>query len=149
MAQLETNSLRAIDIGANVGFFPLFMFYYYPKATISAYEPMPFCFDHLNEYRATYQEFDFEIFNQAVGQGEVLKLHTTSSENFSTISSVFATEKKGQSIDVKCVTLDSIMTNEQMVDLLKIDCEGSEYEILYNLSDEAFSKIGRMSIETH
>jgi len=35
------------------------------------------------------------------------------------------------------------------IDFLKMDCEGSEYDILYNISDEIIKKIGKMVIEHH
>tara|TARA_R110000796_G_scaffold74374_1_gene167215 strand:- start:177806 stop:178087 length:282 start_codon:yes stop_codon:yes gene_type:complete len=35
------------------------------------------------------------------------------------------------------------------VDLLKLDCEGSEYAILYTMSDKDLAKISMMSNETH
>ena len=37
----------------------------------------------------------------------------------------------------------------EQVDFLKLDCEGSEYSILYNASAEVLGKIRRMAIETH
>ncbi|MCH8902451.1 MAG: FkbM family methyltransferase, partial [Bacteroidetes bacterium] len=37
----------------------------------------------------------------------------------------------------------------QKVDLLKLDCEGSEYEIIYNLPDSSMEKIIALVMETH
>jgi len=35
------------------------------------------------------------------------------------------------------------------VDFLKIDCEGAEYEILYNCPQDVLRKIGKISMEYH
>jgi len=35
------------------------------------------------------------------------------------------------------------------VDLLKMDCEGSEYSILYRCTTEYLKRIGKMAIEVH
>ena len=34
-------------------------------------------------------------------------------------------------------------------DLLKLDCEGAEYDILYNTPEEILNKIDQMAIEVH
>ena len=39
--------------------------------------------------------------------------------------------------------------NIKQCDLLKIDTEGSEYDILYNLPDEYYKKIKRIYLEHH
>jgi len=52
---------------------------------------------------------------------------------------------------VTTISLDDIVRNENIsrIDLLKMDCEGCEYEILGNTSASTFSKIGRIIIEYH
>jgi molybdenum cofactor biosynthesis enzyme MoaA len=35
------------------------------------------------------------------------------------------------------------------IDLLKLDCEGAEYEILFSLPDAEFKKVNRIAMETH
>ena len=37
----------------------------------------------------------------------------------------------------------------EKVDLLKLDCEGAEYDILYSLPKEKFKKINRIALEAH
>jgi hypothetical protein len=38
---------------------------------------------------------------------------------------------------------------ESPIDILKIDCEGAEYPILYNTSPQVLSKVVTMVIEVH
>ena len=41
------------------------------------------------------------------------------------------------------------ITSVSKIDLLKLDCEGAEYNILYNTPAHLFKKINCISIETH
>lgn len=53
--------------------------------------------------------------------------------------------------EVSTVTLDTIINenNFDSVDLLKIDCEGAEYEIIPGLSKSAFSRLREIRMEFH
>lgn len=50
---------------------------------------------------------------------------------------------------IKTITLDEIITQNNLnrVDLLKIDCEGSEYDILLSTRDDSFDKIKNLVVE--
>ena len=54
-------------------------------------------------------------------------------------------------ITVPCITFtDIILTNDlRSVDLLKMDCEGSEYDIIYHTDPDLIRRIGRMVVEVH
>ena len=64
-------------------------------------------------------------------------------------------ENGGRGMDgyelVKTISLNDIVTKESLsrIDLLKMDCEGSEYDILAAISKSTFSKISRIIIEYH
>jgi len=140
------------DIGANVGFFSLAMFSQFPKAKIIAYEPMPFNFVQLEKYQKVFSRFSWKIENKAVADNnDGLTLYSSTVDGFSTMAGVFASDNRGEKIEVPTLTLEQAMAYHdiQHIDLLKLDCEGSEYAILYRLSDEQFEKIHLMSIESH
>jgi FkbM family methyltransferase len=52
---------------------------------------------------------------------------------------------------VNTISLNDIVSNNGIshIDLLKMDCEGSEYEILASISKSTFSKIDRIIVEYH
>ena len=54
-------------------------------------------------------------------------------------------------MEVECVTLENIFDENHIVscDLLKLDCEGAEYDILINANKEIFDKIKLISLEYH
>ena len=45
--------------------------------------------------------------------------------------------------------MDKILENIDIVDLLKIDCEGAEYEILFNALSDSYAKIKLIRMEFH
>ena len=141
-----------IDIGANVGFFSLAMFSQFPKAKIVAFEPMPFNFNQLKAYHQLFPGFNWKIENKAVSDNnDGLTLFTSTIEGFSTMAGVFASDNRAEKIVVPTLTMGQVMEEHRIdkIDLLKLDCEGSEYSILYNLDDILLKKIGLLSIESH
>lgn len=50
---------------------------------------------------------------------------------------------------VELVPLGALLDRETRVDLLKIDCEGAEFDILYNLTPAQLAKIDSMVGEIH
>jgi FkbM family methyltransferase len=52
---------------------------------------------------------------------------------------------------IKSISLDTLIktNNIDVVDILKIDVEGSEFEILENISEETLQKINQITVEFH
>lgn len=52
---------------------------------------------------------------------------------------------------IKTITLDKIIeeNNIDFIDILKMDIEGTEYEVLKNLSEDTLKKIGQITCEFH
>src|SRR5665213_2643311 len=65
----------------------------------------------------------------------------------------FASDFSGPGIrrTVECTTLPELIKNFQIdrIDFLKMDCEGSEYDILLNCDATVFDKIGSIALEIH
>nr|WKN35259.1 FkbM family methyltransferase [Tunicatimonas sp. TK19036] len=145
-------NLLVVDIGANVGYFSLFMFYYFPNAKVLAFEPMPFNYSKLQKYQNQYPAFDFTIYPKAVSHQEgELSLNASTLDEYTTMASIFEHDSRNQQITVETITLQDQLeaAGYQQVDFLKLDCEGSEYAILYNLPQSLLQQIKIMSIETH
>jgi len=58
---------------------------------------------------------------------------------------------KARQIRVHAVTLADVLAQQALdrVDLLKLDCEGAEYEILMNATEETLAKVQRIVMEYH
>lgn len=52
---------------------------------------------------------------------------------------------------IETISLEDIIKENDIdyIDILKIDIEGGEYDLMSNLSDEIFNKIGQITIEFH
>jgi FkbM family methyltransferase len=149
---LKKDKPTIIDIGANVGYFSLSMFSKYPGANIYAFEPMPYCFKVLQGYQSEYKSFNLNVYQNAVSDKDgTIDIYTDSVDNFSTTSSLLFRGKRTHKLSIETKTLDSFLTSNNIdtVDLLKLDCEGSEFAILYNLPERWWPSISTLSIETH
>jgi len=140
-----------IDLGANIGAFSIVVVKKYPHSKIYCFEPDKRNFKKLIKNLEVNNIKNCDVFENAVGKvnGRVL-LYSEEEKEFGTAgSSLFKTN--AQSIQVSCITLDKIFLNNkiEMCDFLKIDVEGSEYDILFNASRETLQKIKSMSIEYH
>ena len=74
----------------------------------------------------------------------------------SVVSSLFETDVNGnsvrQKVSVKSITPNTLIEDyieEETIDLLKIDIEGSEYDFFRTISDENLCKVKRFLIEFH
>jgi len=141
-----------IDIGAQVGFFSLSILTQKPEAKVLAYEPMPANFKRLSEYKHEFEEFDWTLNHIAVAAtNEPLVLYTNTLDGFSSRSSIFDKGDDKIKVEVPSITFDQIIAEHGLkkIDLLKLDCEGSEYPILYNMGEEQFKLVDNLCIESH
>ena len=146
-----------IDVGANAGFFDIQLLSKIDRATIYAYEPMP---ANVKTLRHTIRQNprlqqSIRLFQMAVTGLPLdhLDLFADAEENSQVVASVFAGFDKSntQTITVPCITLTDIILENDLssIDLLKMDCEGSEYDIIYHTDPELIRRIGRMVVEVH
>lgn len=126
------------DIGANIGTFCIGIRHICPTAQITAYEPNP------NNFRMLRMNAPFAALLQKAATGKTGTVYIEDNRNF------VGLEVTGQGgIPVESLSLDDILRDVQNVDLLKIDIEGSEYDLLNASSSQTFSKIQRIVMELH
>lgn len=150
--RIKTTSPTIVDVGANVGYFSLFMLSQFPQAKVIAFEPMPFNYGQLANYKNTYPALSWTIENKAISSNrDGITLFSSTVDEFSTMASVFSEDGKGEEIKVETIIFSDILElyNLDEIDLMKLDCEGSEYAILYGMSDDQFSLVKNFSVETH
>jgi FkbM family methyltransferase len=155
-----------IDIGANMGMFTMWAAPQAPKGRVVAIEPMNVidCLDvnvRLNEIK------NVTTVNAAVGRdGDVLEFLDYPSFNIITHQVgvrpamitrflirllLFGRRVEPVPVRAPCVSLGTVMDelDLEVVDYLKIDCEGGEYEIFRTLADEHWGRIRRIAMEFH
>lgn len=145
------------DVGANVGFFSFQLFANFPLIFIYAFEPMEENIAVFNKNVSLNRSLANRlVIEQAAVTGSYdgeLEIYFDNKNQNSVIASLykdFSTDNNASKI-VKAKSLSSIIKdkNVERVDLLKLDCEGSEYSILYDSPPETFSVIRNIIIEVH
>ena len=155
------NDSVIIDVGANIGVFSIFSAG--KGNVVYSYEPMPDNF-HLLEENIKLNKLENRVFAFNLGvaaKREKRKLYLGKSpfHSFLPVGSspfnVLHNDREGVSkqsfLEVDCISLKDIFDENQIseCDILKIDCEGAEYEILYNLPDSYFNRIKEIRMEYH
>jgi len=143
-----------VDVGANLGFFALFMASQLPGVQVFAYEPLPTNFKHLQRHFGLNSGKALVAENKAVaGEKGLLDLHYNPNLNFTALASLRTDfeDTNTSRVTVEAVSLADIFARYQLdqVDLLKLDCEGAEYEILYQCPDPVLQRVKLIAMETH
>ncbi len=136
-----------VDIGANIGCFSL-------KAAQTAgrvlsYEPFPPNYDLLRENIALNKAENIEVYNVAVG-GKAGKSVLFLPDNDSFVGRVSLHPGRGtRTVECASITLDQVLLDNNLdaIDLLKIDCQGAEYEILYSADTETLRRVQQIITE--
>jgi FkbM family methyltransferase len=144
-----------IDIGANRGLFCAMMLSKKPGSKIIAYEPLPENTVQLEKFKVLNADKtkNLQVYQQAVSgtPEKTIKIYTGGADS-GAIASIYRDfdSRNSVEIEVAATTLTDILQNlEAPVDILKIDCEGAEYPILYNTSKETLQRVTTMLIEVH
>ena len=138
-----------IDIGANSGLFALRIKQLYPSAQISCYEPFPSNFEQLQNTIALNKLESVTPLQKAVGAGRGSAKLYIHKRNMGGHSFYVSETLSKDYVDVEVIDLASILDELQHdVDLLKIDCEGAEFDILMNLTAADARRIRQIIVET-
>jgi FkbM family methyltransferase len=139
-----------VDIGANLGGFAVYAALVCPDAKIYCYEPEQRNFDSLQ------QNIDV---NGLVGRISAFRCAVASTTGWRELAVTEESLKNSFHIvppascrqRVECITLVDILTSQKMeaVDLLKMNCEGAEYEILESCSAADLRRFANIRFEYH
>jgi FkbM family methyltransferase len=149
-----------IDIGAHIGVFS-YLCYILGSRSIYCYEPSDRNFQFLQRNLGNYD--GIELFNKAVWRSDSkcaagLLLSGPHGDNTGA-HSVMASgrifdfpnqcveDSSGEIRRVECVALDAVLTRFPRVRLLKLDCEGSEFPILF--TSRKFHRVHQIVAEVH
>ena len=139
-SQGETTQ-RILDIGANVGLFCLAARIEFPNATIHAYEPNRALEPYLNHQG---EAADARVFFEAVGRDDGKIRLVVLDEH----ESVHTASQRDETGSIPQVSLrKAIERIGGSVDLLKIDCEGAEWDMLEDI--EPWRRVRHVTMEYH
>ncbi len=136
------------DVGANVGMFVLRIKKLYPKAEVVAFEPVRSNFKRLQENLLGRMDgvtlHNFAVSNKD-GTADIY-LHPINSGAHSLFASQVGDDVEKETIQIRDIN-PFILGISNGVDLLKLDCEGAEFEIIMGLTHENAQRINRIVIE--
>ena len=141
------NDDNVIDVGAHIGFFALYASQFCKNGKI-------FCFEPVKE------NYDLLLYNIKLNNIKNIFSYNCAVSNTNKYVKVFLhSDKTAHSIhvpshefvEIKSLTLQEIFDSNKLerCDYLKLDCEGSEYDIIESLPEEYFKKIKKIYIEYH
>ena len=136
-----------IDVGGHIGLFSLYASQFCKNGLIYSFEPVPENYDLLIDNVRSNDLNQIKPFNLAVSNSNSdIKLYLNDDEAGHSMFS-----KSSKSITVDSISLQQIFDNNNIenCNFLKLDCEGTEYEILENLPTSYFDKIKKIVIEYH
>jgi FkbM family methyltransferase len=149
--------MTVIDIGANQGFFTIHAAS--KGARVIAVEPSRTNLGLLKEnVEQNNLANNVVCINCAVsdkiGKATMFETFSDRGRYLSTFVSIVDRDRGDVSVresEVRVITLDELFASNgiEACDLLKMDCEGSEYAILSSTSPETFSRIKNISFEFH
>ena len=141
------NNDTVIDIGSHIGLFSLFVYQFCNKGKIFCYEPIRENFEYLDLNLKLNKTNNIFPFNLAVSSDSSdLDIFLNEDQSGHSIFS-----KNNKKITVKSISLKQIFDENKILNckLLKLDCEGSEYQIIDALPLNYFDRIENIVIEYH
>ncbi len=152
--QTDKNCPIILDIGSHIGISILYFKSLYPNSKILAFEPNPISFEILKENIFNNGLEGIEVINKAVDSNSGKKPFyiDNSKQNWESNSSFLTNSWSGKeitkSIEVQSTRLDDYVKDIDEIDMLKIDIEGTEYDVL-NSHRKILNKVNNISIEYH
>jgi FkbM family methyltransferase len=137
--------MKVLDIGAQLGSFSVWAAS--KGAFVRSFEPDADNYATLLQNLALNELLDrVTPFNEAVWSSQTqINLFDSCSDNLGAHSAVFARDTNLSTM-VSAIPLDMAMEGWDEVDFLKMDCEGSEFEIM---KSEAMRRVKQFSMEVH
>jgi FkbM family methyltransferase len=139
-----------VDAGANIGLFTCFAAARAPQARVHSIEPFPATYDRLVEtVRAS--GFDSRVTCHRIALSSSGGVSTMSAAAEASQMFHLASGTTGAGIAVTTTTLTAFLDSidAAAIDLLKMDIEGSEYDVLLSTPPGVLSRIGRVDLEFH
>jgi len=145
--ELKEND-TVIDIGAHIGIFTTYAAKLAKQGKVYSFEPCPENFILLEKNRKLNHLKNVKLFKYGIYKRKgKAKLFIDEKHNDS--HSLY--KEFQRFVLIKCITLKDIFDTNKITfcNFLKLDCEGAEYDILFNTPGTYFDKIDKIVLEYH
>jgi FkbM family methyltransferase len=121
----------------------------YPKCKVAGFEPLPSNFAQLGKTMQLSELDDVQIFMQGVGSTpriEKLYIHPKNIGGHS----IFQSQAEGSKyIEIDLIDVQGLLrsTSGRTCNLLKLDCEGAEFEIIMSIREDMAAQIENIVFE--
>ncbi len=141
-----------IDIGQNIGCFSVMASRIFKEAKIIGFEPF------FDSYQITRTNIMINKLSDRIKAKDVAISAKNGTVSFYVYPGNYEANSihniwggKSKKIEVNSIRLSDFITEEKIknIDLLKVDCEGAEYEIIKSLSKGDYKKIKSIILEYH
>jgi len=144
-----TETPVVVDIGGYIGDFSL----YAAKrlgARVIVYEPVPENFSLIQENCRLNPWANMRVWNKAVASAPEISINVAR-EKDDVHASSHMYQNANEKITIKATRIDDLFTENAVsrIDLLKVDCEGCEYEILRDAAVSTLERIENVAMEYH
>jgi FkbM family methyltransferase len=140
---LVTGNPVIIDIGANTGLFSLRMKQRYPDSTIYCYEPFLKNFEQLSQNIRLSKLESIEIFQKGVGGRTRTEKLFLNKNNLGGHSLFELEARSNEFVHIDIIGIADLLKDlgQDRIHLIKMDCEGAEYEIIKGINNQLASQI--------
>jgi FkbM family methyltransferase len=140
-----------VDIGGYIGDFSIYAAKYLNAGRVIVYEPTAENFQILKQNIENNGYTDrITAFNKAVSDSHEVTLNVQIQESQEVHVSAYWYQQ-GEQRSIPSTTLSDLFQAHQLdsIDLLKVDCEGGEYDIFPTVPDHVLNRIGNIVFEYH
>ncbi len=138
------------DIGGNNGFFTIYAGVKAKNGKVFAFEPVKELAEKIRENIKVNNLNNIEVENLAISNRNSFEDFYISKKH-NGCHSLFKRDESDEKIQIQNVKLEDYCLTKKIerIDFLKLDCEGAEYDIILNLSQDFLKKIKKISMEYH
>jgi FkbM family methyltransferase len=141
-----------VDVGGNIGAFPLWLAESYPDVRGMCYEPDPDAFPFLKRNLALNGIRAVEPRRAAVSDrsGTSVLFRELPGSGVSSLHADVEERQYRDSVATDVVGFDELIDEiDDEISLMKLDCEGSEYEIVQRSRPDSWRRVRRVVVEYH
>jgi len=142
---LDVKGKKVVDVGANIGDTAIY-FALKGAKHVYAFEPYPYSYNIAKKnIKLNHLEGKTTLLNEGCGYGGFITIKEDYENTGGTDLKNFKEGKK-----IRIVSLDEIVKRFNLTHAaLKVDCEGCEYDLILNASDEALKAFDQIIMEYH